>query len=100
MTIAFILFRSIARTANVSSEAIAEAARTAPIQLAHPKEWKLAKHVLRFPDIILRMMEDLQLHTLCDYLYELAGIFTEFWDSCYVVEKDRNTGNCPNNREF
>jgi hypothetical protein len=31
-------------------------------------------------------------HTLCDYLYELATTFTEFYDACYVVEKDRQTG--------
>lgn len=37
-------------------------------------------------------MEDLLLHTLCDYLYELATTFTEFYDSCYCVEKDRQTG--------
>lgn len=33
------------------------------------------------------------LHSLCDYLYELATTFTEFYDSCYCVEKDRQTGN-------
>ena len=32
------------------------------------------------------------MHILCDYLYELAGIFTEFYDHCYVVEKNRTTG--------
>ena len=38
------------------------------------------------------MSEDLLLHTLCDYLYDLSSIFTEFYDVCYVVEKDRKTG--------
>lgn len=37
-------------------------------------------------------MDDLFLHTLCDYLYELATTFTEYYDACYVVEKDRQTG--------
>ena len=37
-------------------------------------------------------MDDFLLHALCDYLYEIATVFSEFWDNCYVVEKDRTTG--------
>ena len=37
-------------------------------------------------------MEDLLIHPLCDFLYELATTFSEFYDVCYVVEKDRQTG--------
>ncbi|KAG5843255.1 hypothetical protein ANANG_G00148830 [Anguilla anguilla] len=44
------------------------------------------------PEILHKILEDLLLHTLCDYLYELATTFTEFYDSCYCVEKDRQTG--------
>ena len=32
------------------------------------------------------------MHSLCEYLYELATTLTEFYDSCYCVEKDRKTG--------
>ena len=38
------------------------------------------------------MMDDFLLHALCDYMYEIATVFSEFWDNCYVVEKDRTTG--------
>ncbi len=37
-------------------------------------------------------MDDMLFHRLCDYLYEMATTFSEFWDNCYVVEKDRSTG--------
>ena len=37
-------------------------------------------------------MDDFLLHALCDYMYEIATVFSEFWDNCYVVEKDRTTG--------
>lgn len=84
--------RSIARTANVTAEQVQNGIQSTTIVLDHPKEWKLAKLVLKLPEIILRCMEDLYLHTLCDYLYELATTFTEYYDSCYVVEKDRQTG--------
>lgn len=69
-----------------------KAAETTEILLDHEKEWKLAKGILRFPEILQKTMDDLLLHTLCDYLYELACTFTEFYDSCYCVEKDRQTG--------
>lgn len=72
--------------------ALKKAAETTEIQLDHEKEWKLAKCILRFPEILQKILDDLLLHTLCDYLYELATTFTEFYDSCYCVEKDRQTG--------
>lgn len=89
---AYMRIRSIARTANVSLDDIAASMSTTKIELDSPKEWKLAKLVLRFPEIIERFVADLTPHTLCDFLYELATTFTEFYDACYVVEKDRQTG--------
>ena len=38
------------------------------------------------------MTEDLCLHYLCEYIYDLSRSFTEFYDNCYCVEKDRQTG--------
>lgn len=88
---AFTRIRSIARLANVDEKMLREAAEK-EIILDHEKEWKLGKCILRFPEILQKILEDLLLHTLCDYLYELATTFTEFYDSCYCVEKDRQTG--------
>ena len=58
----------------------------------------MAKHLVRLAEVVLRIHEDMMLHTLCDFLYELATIFTEFYDACYVVEKDRQTGACLESR--
>ncbi|ESO84457.1 hypothetical protein LOTGIDRAFT_196660 [Lottia gigantea] len=89
---AYTRIRSIARLANVSEKELAEAAKSTKIELDHEKEYKLAKCILKFPEIILKLLDDLYLHTLCDYLYELTTSFTEFYDNCYCVEKDRTTG--------
>uniref|UniRef100_H2ZAM6 arginine--tRNA ligase n=1 Tax=Ciona savignyi TaxID=51511 RepID=H2ZAM6_CIOSA len=62
------------------------------LPLDHPKELKLAKFLIRVPEVLERVCDDLTPHTLCDYLYELASVFTEFYDNCYCVEKDRTTG--------
>merc|ERR1719383_573429 len=96
-TAAYLLYaltriRSISRLANISDEQLQRGAREVSFSLEHPKEWKLAKVVLRFPEIILKMLDDLLMHTLCDYLYELSTAFTEFYDVCYCVEKDRTSG--------
>ena len=87
--------RSISRLASLDGGALAAAAASTPILLDHDKEWKLGKCILRFPEVLNKILEDLFLHGLCDYLYELATTFTEFYDSCYCVEKDRQTGTPP-----
>ncbi|XP_032632576.1 arginine--tRNA ligase, cytoplasmic [Chelonoidis abingdonii] len=89
---AFTRIRSIARLANIDEEMLQKAARETKILLDHEKEWKLGKCILKFPEILQKILDDLLLHTLCDYLYELATTFTEFYDNCYCVEKDRQTG--------
>ncbi|KAJ8266849.1 hypothetical protein GJAV_G00135380 [Gymnothorax javanicus] len=89
---AFTRIKAIARLANVEEDVLRKEAETTEILLDHEKEWKLGKCILRFPEILLKVVDDLLLHTLCDYLYELATTFTEFYDACYCVEKDRQTG--------
>lgn len=79
---------SIARTAGEDGEALVAVARKQPLELAHEKEWKLARTLLKLPDVILKITEDLYLHPLCEFLYELSTVFSEFYDNCYCVEKD------------
>ena len=57
-----------------------------------PQEWRLAKHLLRLPEVLHRVLEDLFPNAICDYIYQLATLFTEFYDHCYCIEKDRTTG--------
>ena len=45
-----------------------------------------------FPEVLQKILDDLLLHTLCDYIYELATTVTEIYDSCYCVEKDQQSG--------
>nr|CAD7265752.1 unnamed protein product [Timema shepardi] len=85
---AFTRICSIARTANISPEQILDAANNLPMSLQHDKEWKLAKALLRFPEVLMKITKDLCLHHLCEFVYDIATSFTEFYDSCYCVEKD------------
>ncbi len=47
--------------------------------------------LLKFPVVLERLLEDLLLHSLCDYLYEVSQVFSEFYDNCYCVQKDKET---------
>ncbi|KAK9710834.1 tRNA synthetases class I (R) [Popillia japonica] len=85
---AYTRIRSIARNANYTPEKIVNIAKIFSVSLEHEKEWKLGKVLLRFPDVLLKITKDLCLHHLCEYLYEIATTFTEFYDSCYCIEKD------------
>lgn len=82
--------RSIARTAQVSQEQLRAEFEKTGFQFSHDAEWKLAKVLIRFPEVILKVSNDLFLHTLCEYLYEISTVYTEFYDKCYCVEKDKD----------
>lgn len=60
------------------------------IELHHDKELKLAKVLIQFPDIIERILKDLHIHYLCEFLYQISTAFTEFYDSCYCIEKNKS----------
>lgn len=81
--------RSIARMANVTQDELRKRAHDTPISLEHEKEWKLAKVLLKFPDVLLSISQDMYLHQLCELCYEISCAFTEFYDKCYCVEKNQ-----------
>ena len=85
-------YRSIARLAGVTNKQLQEAALNTPVDVSHEKELKLAKCIIHFPEVLSRIVDSLYPHELCNYLYELCTTFTEFYDACYCVEKDRETG--------
>ena len=83
---------SIARNVNLTSESILEDVQKnkTEVSLEHEKELKLAKLLLRFADVLVKTADDLYLHTLCEYMYEVATAFSEFYDNCYCVEKNKS----------
>jgi arginyl-tRNA synthetase len=56
------------------------------IQLAAPEERALAAHLLNFGLTLEAVAEELRPNYLCNYLYELAGKFTSFYEHCPVVK--------------
>lgn len=89
---AYTRIRSIKRTANIEREKVLEEAQKGPLILTEPSEFKLAKTILKFPDVLMLVLETLRLHFLCDFMYEMATVFSEFYSECYCIEKDKETG--------
>ena len=57
-----------------------------PISVAAPAERALAMAILRLPEIIDAVADALLPNILCEFLYELAGRFMTFYESCPVLQ--------------
>ena len=62
--------------------------QNAEIKLAAPEELALAKHLLNFGLTLEAVAEELRPNYLCNYLFELAGKFTSFYENCPVLKAD------------
>ena len=82
---AYVRVRSIFRKA--------EAAFTpgVPIALQAPQELALGKHLVQFGDAVANVSRDLKPHLLCQYLYDLATLFSGFFENCPVLKSDEPT---------
>lgn len=52
------------------------------------EEKKIIKKLIEFPDVIEQVLKDLKSHYLCNYTYELANIFSEFYHVCPVLKAE------------
>jgi arginyl-tRNA synthetase len=91
--------RSILRKAAESPSALAaetlsaggaagEPTAAATIAIVEPAERALALHLLEYGATLRRVGELLEPHRLCGYLFELAQLFTSFYDQCPVLKAD------------
>lgn len=62
----------------------------APIQLteADPSELALAKRLLDFPLILEMITQEHRPNLLCNYLYEVAGAYSRFYEACPVLRSE------------
>jgi arginyl-tRNA synthetase len=58
------------------------------LHLAAPEEIALAKHLLNFGLTLEAVAEEYRPNFLCNYLFELAGKFTSFYENCPVLKAD------------
>jgi arginyl-tRNA synthetase len=65
--------------------------RTSNIELKAPEEIALAKHLLNFGLTLEALAEEYRPNFLCNYLFDLAGKFTSFYENCPVLKADAAT---------
>jgi arginyl-tRNA synthetase len=62
--------------------------RTSNIELKAPEEIALANHLLNFGLPLEAVAEEYRPNFLCNYLFELAGKFTSFYENCPVLKAE------------
>ncbi|MFG0273651.1 MAG: arginine--tRNA ligase [Phycisphaerales bacterium] len=86
---ALVRVRSIfRRAASELGEAEAEASRSAPLLLETPEEKTLALLLLRYAGALESVGASLEPHRLCNYLHDLAGAFSQFFQACPVLKAE------------
>lgn len=84
MQYAYTRIRSIFNKANMNPTALAEA----KIQLSDEKERALAIKLLQFEEAVQTVGKEGTPHVLCAYLYELAGVFSSFYEHCPILNAE------------
>ncbi|MFM7527612.1 MAG: arginine--tRNA ligase [Nodosilinea sp.] len=58
------------------------------VQVASPEERALARHLLNFGLVLSAVGEEARPNYLCNYLYELAGLSSRFYEACPVLRSE------------
>ena len=75
--------RSIFRRAGID-----EAGLHGPIVITAPAERELARKLLEFGPVVTQVAETAEPHRLCTYIFEVASLFTSFYEQCPVLKAD------------
>jgi arginyl-tRNA synthetase len=75
-----------ARTRSIRRKGGAEAPAGGPVTLGEPAERALARHLLNFGSALEAAAAEFRPNLLGSYLYELAGLFAQFWEGCPVLK--------------
>jgi arginyl-tRNA synthetase len=87
---AYARIRSIFRKGDAEQRVSPVPAPQSPasIRLDAPEELALARHLLNFGLVLEAVADDYRPNFLCNYLYDLAGHFTSFYENCPVLKSE------------
>ena len=86
MQYAYTRIRSIFNKAGVNADDLA-----GQITLGEDKERALAVKLLQFEEAVTLVAKDGTPNVLCQYLYELAGVFSSFYEACPILNAEDDT---------
>jgi arginyl-tRNA synthetase len=85
MMYAYARIRSIYRK---GAEMTGKTAAAGNVIINEPAERVLARQVLRLPETLENVTDGFKINMLTDYLYDLAGAFMKFYESCPVLKAE------------
>ena len=66
---------------------------TAPTVLTEPLEKQLAAELLKFEDVLQSVADTAYPHYLANYLYQIATLFSRFYEACPILKAEGATRN-------
>lgn len=88
MQYAYTRIRSIFSRAGIDADSV-----VGEIAINEEKERALAVKLLQFEEAVSTVAKDGTPHVLCQYIYELAGIFSSFYEACPILNAEENVKN-------
>ena len=80
---ATVRIRSIFRRGEVDADTL-----RGPIVITEPAERELARKLLEFGAVVTQVADTAEPHRLCTYVFEVASLFTTFFEQCPVLKAD------------
>ncbi|MGL4269374.1 MAG: arginine--tRNA ligase [Plesiomonas sp.] len=77
------------RVASIFKRAgVDESALTGKIVLTEDREKALATKLMQFEEAVYSVVREGEPHLMCAYLYELAGLFSSFYEACPILNSE------------
>ncbi|MBL5963808.1 arginine--tRNA ligase [Lelliottia amnigena] len=84
MQYAYTRVLSVFRKADIDESALANAA----VVITEDREAQLAARLLQFEETLTVVAREGTPHVMCSYLYDLAGLFSGFYEHCPILSAD------------
>lgn len=85
MQYAYTRVLSVFRKADIDESALA----AAPVVITEEREAQLAARLLQFEETLTVVAREGTPHVMCSYLYDLAGLFSSFYEHCPILSAER-----------
>ena len=83
MQYAYTRVLSVFRKAGIDADSL-----DAAIVISEEREAQLATRLLQFEEVITQVARDGTPHVMCAYLYDLAGLFSGFYEHCPILSAE------------
>lgn len=79
---------SIIDKSGMSKDDINAALEKGGFKITHPHERFLAMSLLRFPEVLNTVNDELNIHKLCDYIYDIAVKISEGYKKYRIIDSE------------